>query len=190
MREVEETCPRAASSSCPSPQGCVSCRTAAQPRGDTRQVRAGRPGQRTAAELRCGARAEPGGPRGHGGPAAAPLGTAPTGHTAMGGTCHPQGARRGSSLLAGQHNSAPPRDNSPKFPQGRAAAPVPPARLGSARREGGRQGKGDSHATPARRRTDLPELQGGDDHEDEAAEAEAGPIPVRQAGIGLALQEL
>lgn len=36
----------------------------------------------------------------------------------------------------------------------------------------------------------LPELQRGDDHEDEAAEAEAGPIAVRQARVGLALQQL
>lgn len=36
----------------------------------------------------------------------------------------------------------------------------------------------------------LSELQGGDDQEDDASEAEAGPIPVRQAGIGLSLQEL
>lgn len=100
---------------------------------------------------------------------------------AMGGTCHPQGARSGTALLAGQRgHPAPPKRNSPK-PRG--AATVPEAALGT---EGGREaGQGGQP-----RRTDLPELQGGDDHEDEAPEAEAGPIPVRQAGIGLALQEL
>lgn len=36
----------------------------------------------------------------------------------------------------------------------------------------------------------LSELQGGDHQEDDAPEAEAGPIPVGQAGVGLSLQEL
>lgn len=80
-----------------------------------------------------------------------------------------------------------PNPNAPALPVPCLLPPAPLCTAGAAR---GKGGEGGSLATPVRRRTDLPELQGGDDHEDEAPEAEAGPIPVRQAGIGLALQEL
>lgn len=36
----------------------------------------------------------------------------------------------------------------------------------------------------------LAELQGGDDQEDDASKAKAGPIAVGQTGVGLSLQEL
>lgn len=134
---------------------------------------AGRAGRSPRARRACGSAARHGSDGAHG----------------DGRDLSPAGSPERELAARGTTQLSSPEGQQPQIPPGprSRACPAGTARLGT---EGGRQGKGDSHATPARRRTDLPELQGGDDHEDEAAEAEAGPIPVRQAGIGLALQEL
>lgn len=84
-------------------------------------------------------------------------------------------------LAAGFMSGAPPCRAGPGAAPQPCPFPPAPSPWGTGRSAGRNR---------AARRTDLPELQRGDDHEDEAAEAEAGPIAVRQARVGLALQQL